>query len=142
MKRNLSKSVVLTLNATSAKLVNQLHVDRLVTGSIRADRTFRPGQKVTVSYTRDHVRGFSLANPLTRFVGKKTEDAAAASLYVMACMAYERAEEHPFINQSFYHVFLTRHVIVADDDLSKVVRVEWVDEEFTPYLTFKPGNRK
>ncbi len=139
MAKHVSKSITLTLTPSTVGIANELLLRLLVGGDDavrRADR-FRAGEKVAVSWTKNHIRGFALSNPTKKLVGDLGKDMAAASLYMTVQAAVAKGAPVSFINQSIFHVQLDRFGVMGED--GEVIRHDYVaDSDFSmPYLSLQ-----
>jgi len=71
--------------------------------------TFKGGERVMVSTTDKHVRGYSLYTPTKMFFGTKLNSFAGSTIFICAMQAMEKSGITEFIQQSLYHIPLTRY---------------------------------
>jgi len=139
MAKHISKSITLTLTPSTVSMANDLLLRLLVGGddAVRAVDRFKSGEKVVVSWTKDHIRGFALTNNDKRLVGDLREDMAAASLFMVVQAAVAKGAPVSFINQSLFHVEVQRFAVTGED--GEVIRHDYVaDWDFSmPYMSLQ-----
>mgnify|MGYP003154651342 CR=1 FL=1 len=139
MAKHISKTITLTLTPSTVSMANDLLLRLLVGGddAVREGDLFKSGEKVVVSWTKDHIRGFGLTNNDKRLVGDLREDMAAASLFMVVQAAVAKGAPVSFINQSLFHVQVERFGVVGED--GEVIRHDYVvDSDFSmPYLSLQ-----
>jgi hypothetical protein len=120
-KRNYSKSIVLTLSPTTVKLVNELRVVSLTQTPDMNQGRFKSGEKVALSWTKDHVRGWSMSDPSKAFAGCKRNNAYASSLFISGQTAVAKGAPVSWISQETHHIQLERVPVVdGDGNLKRV----------------------
>ena len=138
-KREFSKSITLKLTPTTVKLVNALLVPLLVqqkTGHHTHHESYRlkSGEKVVLSWTKDHIRGWSLADPDKKFAGCKRNNAYASSLFISAQTAVAKGAPVSWISQETNWIQLERVPVVDEKD--NIKRVVYFDlNTSVPFLT-------
>jgi len=139
MTKHVSKSITLTLTPSTVGIANDLLLRLLVGGDdvVRSVDLFKSGEKVVVSWTKNHIRGFALTNNDKRLVGDLREDMAAASLFMVVQAAVAKGAPVSFINQSIFHIHLERFGVMGED--GEVIRHDYVaDSDFSmPYLSLQ-----
>lgn len=145
-KRNLSKSITLKLSPTTVKLVNALLVRLMVqceTGqqTVFEENYFKSGEMVVLSWTKDHVRGWSMADPDKKFAGCKRSNAHASSLFISAQTAVAKGAPVSWISQETHHIQLERVPVVDEND--NIKRVLYFDLNTSlPFITLHNCQRE
>ena len=145
-KRNLSKSITLKLSPTTVKLVNALLVRLMVlpeTGqqTVFEENYFKSGEMVVLSWTKDHVRGWSMADPDKKFAGCKRNNAYASSLFISAQTAVAKGAPVSWISQETHHIQLERVPVVDEND--NIKRVLYFDLNTSlPFITLHNCQRE
>lgn len=116
-RSNLSQSITLKLTPTTVSLINELLVRLLVGGpdAVRQADMFKSGELVVVSWTKDHIRGWSLGNPDKKFAACKRSNAYASSLFISTQTAVAKGAPVSWISQDTHHIHLERVPVVDEE---------------------------